>query len=383
MKTKHTHYGLAALSATLPHNSNIAALAAELDLNVSDGWVQLLPAGHFSAVDGRPVDVPSKQWFIDADVTQAMLAATPHQLGDLVIDYEHQTLNSPKNGQPNPAAGYFSVNEIDWREGQGLFIKPRWSDKALAYLHAKEYRYLSCVFGYDKATGHPTFLHSAALTNRPALDGMTPLAELAATLLPQSLPPTKQETPVMDEWLKQLLAPLGVEVADGATITPEQRTTALTALTALTTKAEQTEQAIAALAAETEKGIGKTMAVDLTQYVPKAAYDETVKQLAALSAQSQTDQVTAAVDKAFAANKLTGAQKDYYLQLGKQHGMAVLTAQLDLLQPIAALSAQQSQSLPPAAPTDTGLATLTAEDKIAADLLGISYDDFAKTKGEK
>lgn len=381
MKTKHlTQIGLAALSANNPHN--VAALAAELNLDPSDGWVQLLPAGHFSAVDGRPVDVPSKQWFIDGDIAKAMLTATPHQLGDLVIDYEHQTLKAQDNGKPNPAAGYFSVNEIEWRDGQGLFIKPRWSDNAKAYLAAKEYRYLSCVFGYDKATGHPTFIHSAALTNRPGLDGMTPLAELAATLLPHSNPPTKQEIPVMEEWLKQLLAKLGVEVAAGAEISPEQRTTALTALTALVTKAEQTEQAVAALAAETEKGIGKTMAVDLTQYVPKAAYDETVKQLAALSAQSQTDQVTAAVDKAFAANKLTGAQKDYYLQLGQQHGMAVLNAQLELLQPIAALTAQQTQGKPPQAEL-SGVAALTAEDKIAADLLGISYDDFATSKGEK
>lgn len=90
MKTKHLRQiGLVALSANNPHN--VASLAAELNLDPSDGWVQLLPAGHFSAVDGRPVDVPCKQWFIDGDIAKAMLTATPHQLGDLVIDYENQT----------------------------------------------------------------------------------------------------------------------------------------------------------------------------------------------------------------------------------------------------------------------------------------------------
>lgn len=174
MSATTTALGFAALSCQLNVNSEATFVVGE------DGYIQALPDGHFAAVDGRPDDVAGGKWLMDSVAFAALQANTPHKAGDLVIDYEHQTLNKEKNGQPAPAAGWFNIDDVQYRQGQGLFIKPRFTDNAIAYLTAKEYKYFSLVFGYDTSTGRPQFIHSAALTNRPGVDGMLPLASLAA-----------------------------------------------------------------------------------------------------------------------------------------------------------------------------------------------------------
>lgn len=57
------------------------------------------------------------------------------------------------------------------------------SKRAGEMIAADEYRYISCVFAYDK-TGRVTRILHAALTNFPALDGMDEVfvAALAANL---------------------------------------------------------------------------------------------------------------------------------------------------------------------------------------------------------
>ncbi|EJF7776011.1 protease, partial [Salmonella enterica subsp. enterica] len=53
-------------------NKRIAVLSAAMT-DSADGWYQLLPAGYFSARDGRPEDVPGGQWFIDAAVAERFI----------------------------------------------------------------------------------------------------------------------------------------------------------------------------------------------------------------------------------------------------------------------------------------------------------------------
>ncbi|MFB9160491.1 phage protease, partial [Chromobacterium violaceum] len=77
-----------------------------------------------------------------------------------------------------------------------------WTDKAAAMIVAKEYRYLSPVFTYDKQ-GRVTGLLHVALTNNPALDE---LPELQVAVLSRliSNPSTTQEDSEMDELIEQL-----------------------------------------------------------------------------------------------------------------------------------------------------------------------------------
>ncbi|MGB0468324.1 MAG: phage protease [Pontibacterium sp.] len=167
--SSRTTHPLAVLAATVDSNIGTVALSLAFDVE-ADGWCQLLPAGRFNAVDGRPQDVPGEQWMIDARVAQRLIAHASLAQNDLVIDYEHQTLSADQNGQPAPAAGWFKT--MEWREGSGLWIKPQWTSRALDFIKNGEYRFLSAVFPYDKHTGEPLSLHSAALVNRPGIDGM-------------------------------------------------------------------------------------------------------------------------------------------------------------------------------------------------------------------
>lgn len=146
--------------------------------------LRILPAGAFQSKDGRPsIQTNGRvgQWRLDAAAAASVIAAMPNGSQGYVIDYEHQTLNKENNGQPAPAAGWF--RGLEWREGQGLFMTQiEWSDRARAMIASREYRFLSPVFGFDGQTGTVTYIHSVALTNDPALIGLTDLA--AATAAP-------------------------------------------------------------------------------------------------------------------------------------------------------------------------------------------------------
>ena len=84
---------------------------------------------------------------------------------DLVIDYEHQTLSDVQA----PAGGWIK----DLYKGEDAIIaKVEWTPKAAEYLKNKEYRYLSPVVLVRKRDQKATAIHSVALTNTPAIDGM-------------------------------------------------------------------------------------------------------------------------------------------------------------------------------------------------------------------
>ena len=154
--------------------SHLAALTQSLP--EAAGEFRILPAGVFRAKDGRPAHLPG--WKIDAEIAQRVIAASA-SVDDLVIDYEHQTINAEKNGQPAPAAGWFK--RIVWREGAGLFaVGVQWTDKAKAMIAAGEYRHVSPVFPYNAVTGEVQKIIGLGLTNNPALPGLANLAALSA-----------------------------------------------------------------------------------------------------------------------------------------------------------------------------------------------------------
>ncbi len=133
---------------------------------------RIIPAGLFSATDGRPHGLPG--WQLNRLEALSIVKLAAARSGDYVIDYEHQTLNAASNGKPNPAAGWFK--RLEWRDGEGLYVTDaRWTERASAMISAKEYRFISPTFHYDKS-GHVLDIVNIALTNHPALDGLTDLA---------------------------------------------------------------------------------------------------------------------------------------------------------------------------------------------------------------
>lgn len=140
-------------------------------ISADSNEIQLLPSGKFKSIDGRPSDTGN--WVMNADHAKKIMADLAGK--EVLIDYEHQTLNAAINGQKNPAAGWFSGDNLEWREGVGLFAKNvQWTEAALSHINAKEYRYISPYIGYE-SDGSVSKIWHVALTNWPAIDGMNPL----------------------------------------------------------------------------------------------------------------------------------------------------------------------------------------------------------------
>lgn len=140
---------------------------------------RVLPAGVFRTADGsgRPDTVAG--WIMNTRIAHGIIASLAARKDDVLIDYEHQSLTSAKTGGLAPAAGWFK--HAEWRDGDGLYaIDVRWTSKAAAMIAAKEYRFISPVFEFDKRTGEVTKLLSAGLVNQPALSGLTDLAAASA-----------------------------------------------------------------------------------------------------------------------------------------------------------------------------------------------------------
>lgn len=361
-----------------PTTLGLAVLDAALGPS-DDGWHQLLPVGPFKARDGRPFDVPGGHWQLDKSIATTLINRAKALGQDILIDYDHQTLKVDQNGQPAPAAGWYNGDEIEWREGEGLFIKPRWTERAAALVAAKEYRFLSAVFPYD-AQGRPLELRMTAITNDPGVVGMQALAALSAQLIQPGQPATLTKENSMNEQLKKLLAKLGIELTGDPT--DEQLQKALTELDSLQASAKRAPELEAALSAE-KTALAALKAqpggqVDLAQFVPVATYNALVTQVAVLTAQVDTTDAATLIKEARAAGKVVAAEEEYLTAYAAQKGVAALKALLEPRPAIAALTASQTAAV--TLPEKKGEAVLSAEDKYAADQLGISHEDFAKAK---
>ena len=141
-------------------NDFLTLKGGEVDVGGAPEVISVLPFGHVVSQKG------------EFDVDEESLAAMKEQIAqrgvDLVVDYEHQTLT----GERAPAAGW--VKELFAEDGQ-IKARVEWTIPAKQYLENKEYRYLSPVITVRKSDNKATGLHSLALTNTPAIAGMTPI----------------------------------------------------------------------------------------------------------------------------------------------------------------------------------------------------------------
>jgi phage I-like protein len=130
-------------------------------------WIELIPAGTFSAVDGRgPFENPDP-----GQVIAASIAKMP-QVG-LVLDYDHATDLAAPEGRPAPAAGWLKEFKVD---NGAIFARIEWTRDAAEAVKDKKYRYVSPVFEHSKE-GKVERILRAALTNNPALINLPALAQ--------------------------------------------------------------------------------------------------------------------------------------------------------------------------------------------------------------
>ncbi|MDO5623794.1 MAG: phage protease [Pseudomonadota bacterium] len=331
--------------------------------------LQLMPAQDFGPNDGRTLDVPA--WRMSADVA-ARVAAAFDAAQPPVIDYEHQTLHKETNGQPAPAAGW--MHALRWIDGRGLFAEAELTARARELIAAGEYRYFSPVFEYSRATGEVQRILMGALTNHPAISGMQALdLAVAATA---RFNPSQPETDVT--LLEKLLAALGLP-AD---------TTEDAALAACTARKAQADAALAALkldAAAAPDAVTAACAAQATpatpaapdpaQYVPIAVVKELQTNVAALTAAQAARAVDDQVVPALADGRLLPAQEAWARELGKSN-LAALTAYLQTAQPIAALTATQTQGKAPGGDKPCTPA-LSADELAVAAACGLTPEQYA------
>ena len=92
--------------------------------------IRILPLGHVTSQKG--------EFDVDEESLRLMKAEIARHGVDVVVDYEHQTLD----GVQAPAAGW--VKDLSIQDGH-IVAKVEWTDRAAAYLKNREYRYLSPV----------------------------------------------------------------------------------------------------------------------------------------------------------------------------------------------------------------------------------------------
>lgn len=345
---------IAACSAAI--SPSWAVCTFELN-GVAPNEIQLLPAGHFRATDGRPEKLKDG-WYLDAALAARIIAAAAALKRDLVIDYEHQTLNAESNGQPAPAAGWFKT--LEWREGQGLFATDvQWTDRARQMIEAKEYRYLSPVFVFHPKTGAVTRLQMAALTNYPGLDGMAEvLARAAARFNADS---TSQENSTMNKLLAAVIAALTLP----ATATEDEAIAGIAALKAKADKTGELETEVAALKAKTP---------DPKKFVPVETMTALQEQVAALTAQVNGRDLDEVIEAALDEGKLLPAQESWARELGKKD-IAALKTFVASAQAIPALQRQQTKDKK----LDEKDVQLTEEQLGVCKALGVTPADYKKT----
>jgi phage I-like protein len=306
----------------LASRDHIAFLATLIALAPDTNEIQLMPAGEFRAIDGRPGK--GKAWQMDAKAAQALIALHGARANPLAIDYEHQTFKSEENGQPAPAAGW--IQSLEWREGQGLFAKVQWTERAKQMIAAGEYKYISPAFKSAPEGGAPKELLPAALVNYPAIDGMQ---EVALSAIAEKFNRPSSQENSMKELLAAVLAALGLK----EDVKQEDAVKAIATLKADAGKKAELETQITTL---------KATAPDPAKYVPIDSVKELQTQVATLTAANQGREVNELVTTAIAEGKLLPAMEKWARDLGKK-SVADLKGYLDNAAPIAALSGTQTR----------------------------------------
>lgn len=373
----------------------IAHLMRELqtDQGGAPEWVHLLPAGTFQGRDGRgPFSI---------DNAETLLAASRDPGLDMVIDYDHQTDYAavPKVGGVAPAAGW--VRELNVRE-DGIWAKVEWTPKAAEMIANREYRYISPVFTSHKKTGKVVQLLRAALTNTP---------NLPITSINHSNPDGDTS---MDELLKSLQAALGLgDDADAAAVIKaatemKASTVAITAaveplaaqlkvsgddakdaaklITTAAARLKETDEGLVKVAAATGATAGADLATivasvekaagnpDPAKFVPTSMVTELQGQVTTLMG----DRITASVDAAIAAGKVTPAQKDWAVQYASQDraGFEAFVAAAPVLIPKGGTGTVQLAAA-------TGKHGLTDEQLQICSQLNLDPQAYAKTLAEE
>lgn len=145
--------------------TNLVALrSTELDAGAAPARILIAPWGEVESTRGNFV--------VDAEALAATIEQFREHATDLPIDFEHQTLGGAFSSPDGlaPAAGW--IKDLISVDSVGLMAEVEWTELGLEHLQRRQYRYLSPVAMIRQSDRRMIGLHSAALTNKPAIVGM-------------------------------------------------------------------------------------------------------------------------------------------------------------------------------------------------------------------
>lgn len=250
--------------------------------------VKILPLGRVQSMKGT--------FEVDDESCRTIMAQFKGRHLDLVIDYEHQTLKDVQA----PAGGW--IKDI-YKGDDALVAKVEWTPKAQEYLKNREYRYLSPVVTVRRKDRKAIGLHSVALTNTPAIDGMFAIVNSAG--FPAGEIDDLQGGEDM-EFLKALAAMLGLP----ETATEEDVKNAVDALMKKGTEVVANSTILSMLGLEND---AKTE--DVTGKIQQMKNGgDVAAELAALKQQIAKKDADEAVALALKEGKISAAQKEWASQ---------------------------------------------------------------------
>lgn len=155
--------------------SEVVMEAAGIGLGDPPAEVLIAPWGRVRSTAG--------DFVLDDESASATIEAFAAHGTDVPIDYEHQTLGGAYSSPDGlaPAAGWIKAlklvrpEEASDGRAAGLWAEVQWTPEAAAKLASRHYRYLSPVALVRRSDRRLVGLHSAALTNKPAIIGMQPV----------------------------------------------------------------------------------------------------------------------------------------------------------------------------------------------------------------
>ena len=365
-----------------------AATAAEIPGGTeAPSEIMLLPAGE---IPTRPHD-PRPPWRNPDGA--AVVAATREMGTDLPIDYDHQALRSAENGQPAPAAGW--IKRVFERAG-AVWGEVAWTERAAAMIKAREYRFISPVFQFDKASRSVKRIVAAGLTNDPALymnaianaqpeeesdmdlEKLREAFGLSATAtVPEIVAAATAAAAASAELAKTAKAFGLADDAKPETVTAAA-TAHVTARKAIARAAGLEEDAKADAiegAVKTAKAAASAAGdADPTSFVPRSEFDKLQERLASVENGSAQASATAKVDQAVKDGKVTPANRDW--------AIALATKDPESFEKFlgGAPTILQDGRVAPADPGGEGANALTADEKAMCRATGVSEGDFLKSK---
>ena len=325
------------------------ALRAKVGISGKDpetrtGWIDIAGPGEWKGHPNGP-------FTLDVDKFASCIAAFDAQANPIVVDYDHASLAVNADGGA-PAAGW--VQKLEMR-GERLWGLVEWCADAAQAIRLGKFRYCSGVFVFDepdRQSGRDTVcaIDSVALTNRPFLDGQTPIALTRRSLekpMPEDMPPPAQTEDAAAMLAARLMEATGLDAAGLLAALDANLAAIVAALKGEAAPEMEIEVAPAAAPAATPPPApaavapaSVTLSADPTVAALQAtvaALQATVNQqnadLAPLRAQAAERAATALdaeVDQAIACGKIHPAQRAHYVNLARNHTAAwrVLSAEI-------------------------------------------------------